>query len=134
MLAGAFLCQLLQYITMQYIGQRVMYDLRTQVFTHLHKMSFRFFDQNPIGKMVTRTVNDVEVLNEMLTSGLILVFSDLFTLVGIFIMLTWLDWRLMLVVCGVIVDRSVVQRVPPQPGGTLPDQGCDRRSHHGVPL
>jgi len=100
-LAGAFLCQLLQYITMQYIGQRVMYDLRNQVFAHLHKMSFRFFDQNPIGKMVTRTVNDVEVLNEMLTSGLILVFSDLFTLVGIFIMLTWLDWRLMLVVCGV---------------------------------
>ena len=100
-LAGGFLCQLLQYIAMQYIGQRVMYDLRTQVFTHLHKMSFRFFDQNPIGKMVTRTVNDVEVLNEMLTSGLILVFSDLFTLVGIFIMLSWLDWRLMLVVCAV---------------------------------
>lgn len=100
-LAGAFLCQLLQYLAMQYIGQRVMYDLRTQVFTHLHKMSFRFFDQNPIGKMVTRTVNDVEVLNEMLTSGLILVFSDLFTLVGIFIMLAWLDWRLMLVVCVV---------------------------------
>ena len=50
---------------------------------------------------MTRTVNDVEVLNEMLTSGLILVFSDLFTLVGIFIMLAWLDWKLMLVVCAV---------------------------------
>lgn len=59
------------------------------------------FDRNPIGKLVTRTVNDVEVLNEMLTSGLILVFSDLFTLAGIFIMLAWLDWRLMLVVCAV---------------------------------
>ncbi|MEE8127179.1 MAG: ABC transporter ATP-binding protein [Nitrospinaceae bacterium] len=100
-LAGAFVCQLLQYMTMQYIGQRVMFDLRTQVFAHLHKMSFRFFDRNPIGKMMTRTVNDVEVLNEMLTSGLILVFSDLFTLVGIFLMLAWLDWQLMLVVCAV---------------------------------
>ncbi len=100
-LAGAFVCQFLQYMTMQYIGQRVMFDLRTQVFAHLHKMSFRFFDRNPIGKMMTRTVNDVEVLNEMLTSGLILVFSDLFTLVGIFLMLAWLDWQLMLVVCAV---------------------------------
>jgi ATP-binding cassette, subfamily B, multidrug efflux pump len=100
-LAGAFVCQFLQYMTMQYIGQKVMFDLRTQVFAHLHKMSFRFFDRNPIGKMMTRTVNDVEVLNEMLTSGLILVFSDLFTLVGIFIMLAWLDWQLMLVVCAV---------------------------------
>jgi ATP-binding cassette subfamily B protein len=100
-LAGAFIFQFLQYTTMQYIGQKVMFDLRTQVFAHLHKMSFRFFDRNPIGKMMTRTVNDVEVLNEMLTSGLILVFSDLFTLVGIFLMLAWLDWRLMLMVCGV---------------------------------
>ncbi|MDH5763014.1 MAG: ABC transporter ATP-binding protein/permease [Nitrospinota bacterium] len=98
-LAGAFVCQFLQYTLMQYIGQKVMFDMRTQVFAHLHKMSFRFFDRNPIGKMMTRTVNDVEVLNEMLTSGLILVFSDLFTLVGIFLMLAWLDWRLMLVVC-----------------------------------
>jgi ATP-binding cassette, subfamily B, multidrug efflux pump len=100
-LAGAFIFQFLQYTTMQYIGQKVMFDLRTQVFAHLHKMSFRFFDRNPIGKMMTRTVNDVEVLNEMLTSGLILVFSDLFTLVGIFLMLAWLDWKLMLIVCAV---------------------------------
>jgi len=100
-LAGAFIFQFLQYTTMQYIGQKVMFDLRTQVFAHLHKMSFRYFDRNPIGKMMTRTVNDVEVLNEMLTSGLILVFSDLFTLLGIFLMLAWLDWRLMLMVCAV---------------------------------
>ena len=107
-LAGAFVCQFLQYMTMQFIGQRVMFDLRTQVFAHLHKMSFRFFDRNPIGKMMTRTVNDVEVLNEMLTSGLILVFSDLFTLAGIFLMLAWLDWRLMLVVCAMfpLLDRK----------------------------
>lgn len=97
----AFVCQFFQHYTIQYIGQRVMYDLRTQVFAHLHRMSFRFFDRNPIGKLITRTVNDVEVLNEMLTSGLILVFSDLFTLVGIFFMLAYLDWRLMLVVCAV---------------------------------
>ena len=96
-----FVLQFLQMLLMQYIGQKVMYDLRTQVFAHLHRMSFSFFDKNPIGKMVTRVVNDVEVLNEMLTSGLILIFSDLFTLSGIFIVMLFLDWRLTLVVCTV---------------------------------
>jgi ATP-binding cassette, subfamily B, multidrug efflux pump len=92
-------CQFFQTYLMQFIGQKVMYDMRTQVFAHLHKMSFSFFDKNPIGKMVTRVVNDVEVLNEMLTSGLILIFNDLFTLVGIFCVMFYLDWRLTLVVC-----------------------------------
>ena len=100
-LATAFVFQFAQIYLMQYIGQKVMYDLRTQTFAHLHRMSFKFFDKNPIGKLVTRVVNDVEVLNEMLTSGLILVFSDLFTLAGIFCMMLYLDWRLTLVVCVV---------------------------------
>tara|TARA_B100001123_G_scaffold10739_1_gene12875 strand:+ start:561 stop:2351 length:1791 start_codon:yes stop_codon:yes gene_type:complete len=95
----SFLLQFCQTYLMQYIGQKVMYDLRAKVFAHIHKMSFSFFDKNPIGKIITRVVNDVEVLNEMLTSGLILVFSDLFTLVGIFVVMFYLDWRLTLVVC-----------------------------------
>jgi len=95
----SFLFQFSQTYLMQYVGQKVMYDLRAKVFGHIHKMSFSFFDKNPIGKIITRVVNDVEVLNEMLTSGLILVFSDLFTLVGIFVVLFYLDWRLTLVVC-----------------------------------
>ena len=98
-LGVAFVCQFIQTYLMQYIGQKVMYDLRTQTFAHMHRMSFKFFDRNPIGKLVTRVVNDVEVLNEMLTSGLILVFSDLFILVGIFSMMLYLDWRMALVVC-----------------------------------
>ena len=80
----SFIFQFFQTYLMQYIGQKVMFDLRFKVFSHLHKMSFSYFDKNPIGKMITRVVNDVEVLNEMLTSGLILIFSDLFTLFGIF--------------------------------------------------
>ncbi|QPJ66251.1 MAG: ABC transporter ATP-binding protein [Candidatus Nitrohelix vancouverensis] len=100
-LVFTFICQFAQTWLMQSIGQRVMLDLRTRAFAHLHRMSFRYFDQTPIGKLVTRVVNDVEVLNEMLTSGLILVFNDLFTLVGIFCVLWYLDWRLALVVCAV---------------------------------
>jgi len=95
----AFVCQFGHYYLIQHTGQKVMADLRRKVFAHLHKMSFSFFDRNPIGKMVTRVVNDVEALNEMLTSGLILVFSDLFTLTGIFCMMLYLDWHLTLLVC-----------------------------------
>ena len=96
---------------MQYIGQKVMFDLRSQVFSHLHKMSFSYFDKNPIGKMITRVVNDVEVLNEMLTSGLILIFSDLFTLFGIFFVMLYLDWKLTLVVCIVFPLLATATRI-----------------------
>ena len=100
-LIASFLFQFCQSYLMQYIGQKVMFDLRSRVFAHLHRMSFSYFDKNPIGKMITRVVNDVEVLNEMLTSGLILVFNDLFTLLGVFAVMLYLDWRLTLVVCSV---------------------------------
>lgn len=98
-LVFSFLLQFCQTYLMQYVGQKAMFDLRSKVFAHLHKMSFSYFDKNPIGKMITRVVNDVEVLNEMLTSGLILVFSDLFTLFGIFFVMLYLDWKLALIVC-----------------------------------
>ena len=98
-LVCSFLFQFCQIYVMQYIGQKVMFDLRSKVFSHLHKMSFSYFDKNPIGKMITRVVNDVEVLNEMLTSGLIMVFSDLFTLLGIFFVMLYLDWKLTFMVC-----------------------------------
>jgi ATP-binding cassette, subfamily B, multidrug efflux pump len=110
-LTTAFLFQFLQNYLMQYIGQKVMFDLRSKVFAHLHKMSFSYFDKNPIGKMITRVVNDVEVLNEMLTSGLILVFADLFTLTGIFAVMLYLDWRLTLVVCIVFPILAWVTRI-----------------------
>jgi ATP-binding cassette, subfamily B, multidrug efflux pump len=100
-LISSFVFQFCQSYLMQYIGQKVMFDLRSKVFAHLHRMSFSYFDKNPIGKMITRVVNDVEVLNEMLTSGLILIFSDLFTLAGIFVVMLYLDWRLTIVVCTV---------------------------------
>ena len=98
-LVFSFIFQFFQTYLMQYIGQKVMFDLRSKVFAHLHRRSFSYFDKTPIGKMITRVVNDVEVLNEMLTSGLILIFSDLFTLLGIFCVMLYLDWRLTFLVC-----------------------------------
>ena len=107
----SFIFQFVQTYLMQYIGQKVMFDLRSQVFSHLHKMSFSYFDKNPIGKTITRVVNDVEVLNEMLTSGLILIFSDLFTLFGIFFVMLYLDWKLTLVVCIVFPLLATATRI-----------------------
>jgi ATP-binding cassette subfamily B multidrug efflux pump len=110
-LVFSFIFQFCQTYLMQVIGQKVMFDLRSKVFDHLHKMSFSYFDRNPIGRMITRVVNDVEVLNEMLTSGLILIFSDLFTLVGIFCVMFYLDWRLTLVVCIVFPILAIATRM-----------------------
>jgi ATP-binding cassette, subfamily B, multidrug efflux pump len=110
-LVFSFIFQFCQTYLMQIIGQKVMFDLRSKVFAHLHKMSFSYFDKNPIGRMITRVVNDVEVLNEMLTSGLILVFSDLFTLFGIFCVMFYLDWRLTLVVCIVFPFLATATRI-----------------------
>ncbi len=70
------------YIT-QKIGQETIFDLRMELFRHLQKLSLKFYDKNPIGRLITRVTNDVEVLNEMFSSGIVMVFSDVFMIIGI---------------------------------------------------
>ena len=70
------------YLT-QWIGQKTIYDLRMELFAHLQNLSMRFFDKNPVGRLVTRLTNDIEVLNEMFSSGIVMVFADVFTIAGI---------------------------------------------------
>jgi len=82
---------------MQFVGQRVMFDMRMELFSHLQEMSLSFFDKNPVGRLITRLTNDVEVLNEMLTSGIIAIFGDIFSLIGIVIVMLWLNFKLALV-------------------------------------
>ncbi len=101
-LITGFVLQYLQVYMMHLTGQRVMYDLRVNIFSHLQKMSLAFFDRNPVGRLMTRVVNDVEVLNEMLTSGLVFIFSDIFTLIGIACVLVYMDWRLALILFTII--------------------------------
>ncbi len=86
-----------QVYLMQYTGQKLMYDLRMKVFSHLQKLSLSFFDRNPVGRLVTRATNDVEVLNEMFTELLINLFKDVFILLGIVAVLTHINWQLALV-------------------------------------
>ncbi len=86
----------------QRIGQRTIFDLRMEIFEHLQRLSLRFFDRNPIGRLITRATNDVEVLNELFSSGIVMVFSDLFIIVWILVFMFWMNWQLALVTLSVI--------------------------------
>lgn len=97
----AFLQYLLTYYT-QYLGQRTIFDLRMQLFQHTQKLATRFFDKTPIGRLVTRVTNDVESLSEMFSSGIIMVFSDIFLILWILGFMFFLDWRLALVTLSVM--------------------------------
>ena len=100
-LAVGFLFQYLRVYLLQLTGQRVMFHLRVEVFDHILRMPQAFFDRTPTGKLVTRAIQDVEVINELSTQGVIVIFGDLITLVGIAVVLLWMDWRLALVVLSV---------------------------------
>ncbi len=95
-LVAAFLLSYLQSFITMYIGQRVQYDVRMQIFGHLQKLHMGFFDKNPVGRLVTRVTNDVSVLDELFSSGLVSVFGDILTLVGIIIALLYYNWKLAL--------------------------------------
>jgi ATP-binding cassette subfamily B multidrug efflux pump len=95
-LVVGFAFSYLQIYIMSYIGQRVMFDLRMQLFTNLQRLEVAFFDKNPVGRLMTRLTNDIEVLNDMFTSGVVSIFLDLFTLAGIVIILCSLNIRLAL--------------------------------------
>ncbi|MEX0602150.1 MAG: ABC transporter ATP-binding protein, partial [Bacteroidota bacterium] len=89
------------YLT-QWIGQRTIFDLRMQVFGHLQKLSPKFYDRNPIGRLITRVTNDIEVLNEMFSSGIVMVFTDIFTIAAILYFMFTMNWQLALVSLSVV--------------------------------
>ncbi len=91
-----------QTLLTTYIGQRVMYDLRMQIFGHLQRLSIPYFDRHPVGRLMTRATSDVETLNELFSSGVVTVFGDIFTLFAIMVMMLVTDWRLALVAFSVI--------------------------------
>ena len=89
------------YLT-QWIGQRTIFDLRMEIFEHLQRLSLKFYDRNPIGRLITRVTNDVEVLNDMFSSGIVMVFTDVFTIIGIFYFMFTMNWQLALVSLSVL--------------------------------
>jgi ATP-binding cassette subfamily B protein len=99
---GSFLLEYLQTWTLQMLGQRIMFDIRMQVYTHLQKLDLRFYDRNPVGRLMTRVTSDVDVLNDLFTSGVVSIFGDVFTLIGIMAVLVMMDWRLALITFSVL--------------------------------
>src|SRR3569833_310892 len=97
LLLFAFLLEFVQTYVMQWTGQKVMFDLRSQIFRHLQRMHVGFFDKNPVGRLVTRVTTDVDALNEMFTSGVVSIFEDIFVLAGILIVMLKMSPRLALV-------------------------------------
>jgi len=101
LLLQAIIQYVLTYYT-QYLGQKTIFDLRDQIFSHTQKLSLKFFDKTPIGRIVTRTTNDVEALNQLFSSGIVMVFSDVFIIVWILIFMFFMDVSLSLVTLSVL--------------------------------
>jgi len=97
-----FLFEFLQTYFMQWTGQKVMFDLRSQIFRHLQRMHVAFYDKNPVGRLVTRVTTDVDALNEMFTSGVVSIFEDLFVLMGILGIMLCMNWKLALITFAVL--------------------------------
>ena len=107
-LAGSFVLEYVQTYTMQMMGQRIMYDLRMEIYGHLQRLDVRFYDRNPVGRLMTRVTTDVDTLNDLFASGVIAVGRDVFTLAGIMAVLLWMDWRLALVAFSVLPAIALV--------------------------
>src|SRR6266567_1451318 len=102
LLAFSFGLEFLQTYFMQWTGQKVMFDLRSQIFRHLQHMHIGFYDKNPVGRLVTRVTTDVDALNEMFTAGVVSIFEDVFVLAGIVGIMLKMNWRLALITFAVL--------------------------------
>jgi ATP-binding cassette subfamily B multidrug efflux pump len=92
-----FILFFVQTYTTEYTGQRAMHDLRMDIFSHLQKQDMAYFDRNAVGRLMTRTVNDVETLNELFSTGVVGLLSDVSIVFGIAAVMFWLNWKLALV-------------------------------------
>jgi ATP-binding cassette subfamily B protein len=115
LLLGALVTQIigsyLETVATGILGQRVMHDLRRELFAHLQRLPVSFFDRNPVGRLVTRVTNDVESLNELFTSGVVAGLGDLFTLVAITVLMVTVDWRLAIAAYLVVPGMLWISRV-----------------------
>ena len=107
-LAILYALRTLEAYLMQLTGQRVIHDLRETIFDHLLRLEASFFDRNPVGRLMTRVLHDVEAVSEAFTSGLFAVVADVVTLIGVVAVMLWIDWRLALVTFSLMPVLLVV--------------------------
>lgn len=99
---AGFVFNYIQVYLLFYAGQKIIYNMRQELFSHLLRLSLSFFDKNPVGRLVTRVTNDMENLNEMYTAVLVNLFKDIFLLLGIIIIMLKMNWQVALVSFTVI--------------------------------
>ena len=101
-LAGSFVFGYVETLTLQMMGQRIMFDLRMEIYRHLQRLDVAFYDRSPVGRLMTRVTTDVDALNDLFASGVIAVVRDVVMLAGIMVLLLALEWRLALVTFAVL--------------------------------
>ena len=106
-----FVFNYIQVYILNYTSQKIIYNIRQELFSHLQKMSLSYFDKNPVGRLVTRVTNDTETLNEMYTGVLVNLFKDLFLLVGIVFIMLRMNVRLALILIAAIIFKAKVRTV-----------------------
>ena len=111
LLLFSFVLEYLQTYFMQWTGQKVMFDLRAQIFRLLQRMHIGFYDKNPVGRLVTRVTTDVDAVNEMFTSGVVSIFEDIFVLAGIVAIMLLMNWKLAVITFAVLPLIGVATRV-----------------------
>ena len=111
LLSFSFFLEFLQTYFMQWTGQKVMFDLRSQIFRHLQRMHIGFYDKNPVGRLVTRVTTDVDALNEMFTAGVVSVFEDVFVLAGIIAIMLHMNWKLALITFAVLPLIAIATKI-----------------------
>jgi ATP-binding cassette subfamily B protein len=103
-----FLFQFLHTYTINLMAQSAMYDLRVKLFTHMQSLPFSFYDKNPVGRLITRVIGDIETLNDLLSAGFVTIVGDFFSLFGIAAMLLFLDLRLGLITLSILPVICVI--------------------------
>ena len=111
LLLFSFVLEYLQTYFMQWTGQKVMFDLRAQIFRLLQRMHIAFYDKNPVGRLVTRVTTDVDAVNEMFTSGVVSIFEDIFVLAGIVAIMLLMNWKLAVITFAVLPLIGIATRV-----------------------
>ena len=111
---GSFLLNYIQVYILNYTGQKIIYNMRQELFSHIQKLSLSFFDRNPVGRLVTRVTNDMENLNEMYTAVLVNLFKDLLMLCGIIIIMLKMNIHMALLsftIMPLIISSAAIFRL-----------------------
>ncbi|HMD78320.1 MAG TPA: ABC transporter ATP-binding protein [Terracidiphilus sp.] len=110
-LLSAYLFQFIQTYLMQWTGQKIMFDLRRDIFRHMQRMHIGFFDKHAVGRLVTRLTSDVDAINEMFTAGVLAIVDDFLNLTIMAAVMLAINWRLALIAFSVLPLILIVTRI-----------------------